>query len=168
MAAVEVGEEFTIHCRRPGIQAMGVSRGRARFLCGGGISVFVVREEGLLPKGTECRGIIIPDGMVATIGVAIPYSDDHSLTYHLIPKEWLADPEYPGLPPGLSPMEIEHWLAPPPEFEIGGPSEELPGYFLAIVQHDISDKEVKEGGGTIAKLTVRGRSYLPLNGLPLH
>jgi len=163
-AWTQAGKDVIIHPRHPRVRAIGVSHGRARFVCGSGMSVFVVQEKGLLPDGTRF-GESTLDKMVATIAVSTPNTDRNSATYHLIPAEYLVDPEYPGLPTGLSPSEISHWLAPPPEFHHNLIRSEFPGFYCALVEYDISDKEAEEGGLTILQLTARGRSYLPLNGL---
>jgi len=165
-AWAQAGKDVIIHPQRhPGVHAIGVSHGRARFICGSGMSVFVVQEKGPLPDGTKF-GESTLDKMVAAIAISTPSTDRNSATYHLIPAEYLTDPEYPGLPAGLSPSEIHHWLAPPPEFHHNVIRSEFPGFYHALVEYDISDKEAEEGGLTILQLTTRGRSYLPLNGLP--
>ena len=112
------------------------------------MSVFVVQEKGCLPDKTIFHAATL-DMMVVMVGVSIPSLDTNSIAYHLIPAEYLTDPIYPGLPPGLSPQELCHWLAPPPMFYLGPSSQKFPGYHQAMVMYDISDKEDAEGRGTI-------------------
>lgn len=160
----KVGLKVTVHPRRPGVTSAGVSRGKARFLCGGGMTVFVVVEKGLLPVGKKIDGIPL-DGMVATLGVAFPNTDNSAATLHIIPAEYLVDPPLPALPRKLSPAQLQKRLPPPPEFYRSDKRAEYPGFYFAFVSFDISEKEEEEGGGSIGSVTVRGSSYWIDNGL---
>jgi hypothetical protein len=114
------GREVTIHPRCDGIQVAGESCGLAQFVLGGGISVFVASEVGLLPEGTELEGVLL-ERMVVTIGITFPNPGNHSANYHLFPAEYLADPVLPGLLPGLSHKQIRHYLPSPPGLPSGCP-----------------------------------------------
>jgi hypothetical protein len=161
MAAQESGLDITIYSRRPHVRVAGTSRGRPRFLQGSGVSVFVVRELGPLPNGGEICGSSLW-GMVVMFGIVYPNPDDRLASIHIFPAEYLVDSTYPGLPAGLSPAQLNHWLPPPPIFILACPVAGVPGLFHTQVAYDISDKEVSEGGGTICSYTLRGRSYSQL------
>lgn len=159
----EQGVEIVFHPRRQGIRVAGVSRGKSRFLCGGGVHVYVVRELGMLPEGRRVNGVTMC-GMVATFGIAFSGTGNESEAYHVFPAEYLVDPAYPGLPRGLSHAETLRWLPPPPTFDAAEPVVDGTGLAWARVEFDISMREEAEGGGTVAGWTFRGRSYIRLLG----
>lgn len=159
------GKAVVTHPRRPEARVFGISHGKARFVCGYGMSVYVVREVGLLPDRAVFGGSI-QDRMIVALAITVPMPRRDSVAYHLIPAEYLADPDFPGLPAGLSPSEVRHWLADPPLFErCQFQSSVYAGYYPALVHFDISRKEEEEGGSTVCTLTMRGPSYSLVNGL---
>ena len=132
-------------------------------MVGRGISLFVVREVGFLPPRVSFSGLVL-DQMIVVLAVSTAPADQGPATFHLIPAEYLADPVYPGLPLVLSPSEIQRWLAPPPVFQVSVFAVHN-GYRLALVHFDVSEKEgEEEGGGTITRVTIRGQSYIDING----
>jgi hypothetical protein len=159
-----LGVEIIFHPRLPGIRVSGVSRGKSRFLCGGGVYVYVVRELGMLPEGGEVNGVTM-DKMVATFGVAFPGSGDQSMAYHIFPSEYLVDPAFPGLPGGLPYSEVLRWLPPPPTFGPDLPVTGGMGLVRSRVEFDVSVQEESEAGGTMMGYTTRGRSYYLLRGV---
>jgi hypothetical protein len=160
----DLGVEIVFHPRRPGICVSGVSRGKSRFLCGGGVYVYVVRELGMLPEGGKVNGVTM-ERMVATFGVAFPGSGNQSTAYHIFPSEYLVDPALPGLPGGLSYFETLRWLPPPPLFGRDLPVADGKGLVRSRVEFDVSVQEESEAGGTVMGLTLRGRSYYLLQGV---
>jgi hypothetical protein len=167
---VRRGRRVVIHSRHRDAQVVGVSRGWARFVCGGGVSTFVVEELGVFPGGEVVLGSSV-GGMVAAYGVDIvgsggqagpgdPFSD-----LHIFPAEYLADPPLPGLPEDLSRSEVRDWLAPPPVFCRGLAVEGGEGRAYARVTNDLSDKERREGGEILGEFICRGVSYSVLHGL---
>ena len=159
------GREVVIHPRRDGVQAAGESRGYGRFVIGGGVSVFVAHEFGLLPDGVELGGVTL-NRMVATFGVVFPNPEDRSATYHVIPAEYLVDPVLPGLPPGLSWYDLMYRLPPPPVFKRGRCTRDSPDFVHAVVEVAVSVEELDEGASTGSGDILRGRSYLLYRGLP--
>lgn len=109
------GSDVVIHPRCEGVWAMGESRGFARFVIGMGLSLFVVREVGLLPDGARLGGESLT-GMITTLGVTFPGPEDQYLEYHLIPAEYLIDPYLSGMPSGLTQEGLIYHLPPPPGF----------------------------------------------------
>ena len=159
-----------IHSRRPGVQVSGIGRGRPRFLRGGGFSLFIGAEIGLLPDGVIVDGIRLTQ-MVVVFGVTIPDSgvlptfSDAAL--HIVPAEYLRDPEYPNplLPPVA--FDDDFHLPPPPIFRPGRASSLYPGYTTAEVHLSLSAFEAGEPYSLdLACVLVRGPSYRRLFGLP--
>ena len=159
-----------IHARRPGVQVSGIGRGRPRFLRGGGISLFIGEEIGLLPDDVVVDGVRLTQ-MVAVFGVSIPdsgvlpaFSD---AAVHIVPAEYLRDPEYPSpLQPSVS-FDDDFHLPPPPTFRPGRPSSLFPGYTSAEVHLSMSGFEEGEPYSLdFACVLVRGPSYRSLFGLP--
>ena len=150
------GSPIVVHQKQDGVEVAGIGRGRPRFLCGGGMSIYVIREGGEFPTGSEFGG------MVAAFAVSLPCSDFSSVAIHILPVEYVMDPELPGTPSGLTPEELNYLLPPAPEFRIGLPSSVCPGFFQALVSFDVSEAEYAEGGGTFMYESFRGVSYLHL------
>ena len=164
------GRRVEFHARKPGIQTFGTGRGKARFIVGGGISIFVRREIGPLPDSIMINGNV-EKGMVATLGVSIPKKggfpdpNDSAVACHLIPIEYLADQIYPGLPLVLSPRQMWYWLPPPPRFTPGSSCKERRGFWHANVTIYMSKKEDDEDGHEILFNLMRGSAYYILRGL---
>ena len=161
----ELGMEVTIHSRNPRARVAGVSQGKAHFLCGSGISLFIIRELGLLPEEKITCGVVM-HRMVVTLAVGFPNPEDLPASYHIVLAEYLMDPPLPGLPLGLTLDELRHWIPPPPEFSRGQQVPGNPGLSYARVVNEISEKEMEEGGGTLFCFTLRGASYFRINGWP--
>ena len=163
--AYDLGFSIVFHRRNPHIRVAGVSRGKARFLVGGGVTFFAAREVGLLPHDRSVFGLYHHE-MVVVYGAVFPCPDGITDSYHVFPKEFLMDPAFPGLPPGLAPSEVTRWLAPPPRFYPGRPVAGHPGTYFARIFHGVSEKEaMEEDGGTYFQYTRRGLSYLIMLGL---
>lgn len=156
-----VGLKIPVYSRRPGVRAAGIGRGRSRFLCGGGVFLYVAREVGVLPSQAEIQGSCVA-GMVLVWGASFPCPKETPATFYLVPSEYLLDAVPPGLPRGLSSQEEAYWLPPPPEFNLGPPDEQRPDLFQALVVNDISEKEEGEGGGAFMNVLMRGESYFRL------
>jgi hypothetical protein len=155
------------HQRRPNVRVTGVSRGKARFVLGGGVSVFVVLELGKLPEGVQVLGKPV-GGKVVAFGVNLyGVGAGYRTSMHVFPAEYLADPPLPGLPDGLAYDVLYDLLAPPPIFSRGLTVIGSPSYVYARVNNDVSRLEAREGGGGgLGGVLVRGRSYLRLLGVP--
>ena len=159
----DLGFDVVVHPRRPGVEVAGSGHGISRFLCGGGLSVFIVRELGPLPDGESFRGVTLR-GMAVVLGVATPSWGDFSPSYHILPVEYLFDPALPGLPYGLSGPDLKYWLPPPLVFSPGEPTGvEFPSSY-AVIDFDLSEQEYRDGGGAVTTSLLRGRSYLSLQG----
>ena len=161
----ESGREVIVHSRLCGVRAVGESRGLSRFVVGGGVSLFVFREVGLLPVDAELDGAPL-GGMVVTFAVDFPNPGGRTAAYHILPAEYLADPELPGLGPGLSRDQLLYQLPGPPIFHIGSVVDGLTGVFNSIVYFDASPQELDEGSLTFFSQILRGPSYRRLRGLP--
>ena len=148
-----------LHPDRPEVRVLGVGRGRSRFLCGAGISIFIIQEGGVFPTGSEYGGVSL-DGYVAVLGVAVPSTKHSPTIWYLLPLRYLSDPVLPGLPVGLTPYELLTYLPPAPVFSLGPPVLYNTGYYRAMVSYDVSERELAEGGGSMLGLSVRGQSYL--------
>ena len=61
------------------------------------------------------------NGSVAVLRCRVPCSAGSVLVYHLLPKEYLADPpsSLPGLPANVSAEDFERLVPPPPLFRVG-------------------------------------------------
>ena len=154
-AWVGLGREVVIHPHRAGVRTIGISRGRLRFLCGGGISLYIVEEMGCLPGGALIKGEDM-GGMVLLWGVEFPSPAGALATFHLVTAECVVDPPPPGLPPHLAPGEESYWLLPPPEFQRGERDWRWSELYQARVENDVSRKEEEEGGGAIFNYLMRG------------
>lgn len=160
---IAAGLSMEVHERQADARVIGVSRGLARFVCGGGVAVFVTQEFGKLPDGEEVRGVSV-GGMVVTVGVDLREPAESLSGLHIFPPEYLVDPHHPGLPAGLSRLEEREWLAPPPFFYHGEAVEGDPGHYFARIHHEVSERECREGGGKRGEYTFRGPSYATLHG----
>ena len=158
------GSDVVIHPRCEGVRAMGESRGFARFVIRMGLSLFVVREVGLLPDGARLGGESLT-GMIATLGVTFPGPEDQYLEYHLIPVEYLIDPYLSGMPSGLTQEGLIYHLPPPPVFCRGRPVVGVPDLYHSLVWVSVSECEVEEGSCSLSGWTVRGSSYQVLRGM---
>jgi len=138
----------------------------ARFVCGGGMSLFVVREVGVVPVGA-CLGGVPLDRMVVVFGVLLG-SVDSPAAYHLVPSEYLVDPALPGLLPDLSFAQVQRSLPSPPEFSEGGLVGGCSGLSYAMVGFEVSLEEWDEGSVALFGLVLRGASYRLLRGLSLY
>lgn len=150
--------EIVLHERHPDVRPQGISGGKARFLCGAGMAVFVIKELGLIPDGTMCGGIAL-HRMVATFGAEFPDPGWINATYHIFPAEYLVDPSLPGIPAGLTLQDALRWVPPPPEFNRGPPVTHAPKLSYAYITHDSSEVEIDEGGGSLLDRTLRTSSY---------
>ena len=164
------GGKIYAHSRRSGMRVTGIGRGRPRFLCGGGFSLFIGGELGLVPDGMFADGRELIN-MVATFAVSIPASGAMPVfadaAMHLIPAEYLKDPEYPGLLSPLTLSEANFHLPPPPYFVPGLPCSEFPGFRYARVYVLPSFREIAEDGLDFCDRFLRGGSYRRLLGLPI-
>jgi hypothetical protein len=158
--------EVVIHPHRSGVRSVGESRGLARFVLGGGVSVFVAREVGALPDGAEFNGLSL-GGMIVTFGIELPNPGARPATYHVFPAEYLADPELPGLAPGLSRSQLLYQLPHPPVFHQSSTFVDgSPGLFHSFVVVSASSQEWDEGAVSLFSQLMRGPSYRRLRGLP--
>ena len=148
---------------RANVRVTGVSRGKARFVLGGGIAAFVVQELGEILEGVRVSGRSV-GGKIATLGVSLyGIGAGTRLAVHIFPPEFVADPALPGLSDGLSYDALCDVLAPPPLFSRGLTVEGSPSYAYARVHNFVSAREVREGGGGgLGDVLVRGRSYREL------
>ena len=163
------GKEVVVYPRLRGVQVAGESRGMSRFVVGAGISVFVIHELGLLPSRVEFGGELLED-MIVAFAIALPESQDHLPTYHVMPAEYLADPYLPGACPGWTLWDNLYHLLPPPVFETDKdrPIDGFPGAFHTTVRFGVSVREeAEEGGHDFGGVTVRGVSYQLLRGFSL-
>ena len=149
--------EIVIHEHDPNIRTAGIGHGMARFLSGPGIEIFILREMGRVPDGTEIDGKVLRH-MVATVGVSVP-DRGAPPACHILPAEWLKDPDYPGLPKGLSRDQIISWIGPPPIFWSAGPAPGRKGLTTSRIEIEVSDREADEGGGALDDFASRGLSY---------
>ena len=152
----EFGLEVVVHSRQPVSQVVGVSHGRARFLCGGGVSLFVARELGLLPDGVRFGEGAPLHRMVAVFGVVTPNPGLRPATYHILPAEYLVDPAVSGLPADLPLSQVYCQLPPPPLFPfLGVPNGGSPPHFSTTGQ-GASRREGPEKGGPFHRYLVWG------------
>ena len=153
------------HCK-PGARSVGVSRGKAHFLCGDEISLFVIQELGMLLDGEETCGIIM-HRMVVTFMIEFPGMDKYVVTFHIIPVEYLEDPILPSLPTGLNLKQTLRWIPPPPTFHQGYPVGNSPNLTYAWIVSELSEREASKSGGgaSLLGLSIRGASYYCINGL---
>ncbi|KAF9780848.1 hypothetical protein BJ322DRAFT_1023561 [Thelephora terrestris] len=133
-------------------------------LWGGGLSLFVVREVGKVPEGARLGGECV-GGMVVVYGVEFSGPVVRKACYHLIPADYLVDPDLPGLPSGLSREELLYRLAPPPVFGRGEVVWGSSDLFHSRVHVEVSLEEWDEGANTFPGVTLRGDSYRALQGL---
>jgi hypothetical protein len=163
-AWLDLGKDVVVHPYRAGIGAAGESRGFSRFVVGGGLSLFVVREVGKVPEGARLGGECV-GGMVVVYGVEFSGPVVRKACYHLIPADYLVDPDLPGLPSGLSREELLYRLAPPPVFGRGEVVWGSSDLFHSRVHVEVSLEEWDEGANTFPGVTLRGDSYRALQGL---
>ena len=104
----------------------------ARFLCGGGMSLFVVREVGALPDGFRFCGHRLRK-MVVVFGVIFPDPDGLSEGYHLVPAEYLVDPPLSGLPVGSTLVQARRSFLPLPRYSVGEPVSGMSGLHHSLV-----------------------------------
>ena len=167
------GGEIVIHPRAEGIRVVGISRGRPRFVVGTGISIFVQQVVGPVPDDVRF-GPVVTQNMVVVLACEVPDLDSASLTYHLLPAEYVSDPPLPKFLCGGSPSVLAYWLPPPPVFSQDSPHWGNIRYRYARVQAGISAGEWAEGGRVVAGgersfngVAERGLPYLLLHGLAL-
>ena len=163
---VGAGGRVVVHHRHPRGQVVRDGWGRSRFLYGGGMQLFMVREMGTLPEGVEVGGQRV-GGMAMVWGVEFPLRPDSIATYHLVPPEYLMDLPYPGLPSWVSLIKELCWIPPPPVFSLGDPVWGCLDLAQAQVGHSISIREAEEedGGPIQVDVVRRGDSYMRLVGL---
>ena len=161
----ELGLEVTFHTRNPDVHAIGTTRGRSHFLCGGGISLFVLRELGPLPDNKTTCGVTTSN-MIAILAITVPNPTGRPAGYHVVPAEYMEDTPLPGIPRGLTPAQTERWIPPPPTFHCGYQVPDSPNLFFAQIQNEISKEEKARGGNTFLDLTMRGPAYFSANGFP--
>lgn len=164
------GQEVVVHPRVHGIPVVGISRGYSRFVVGIGISVFVQQVIGPVPDGVPFGSVVSLD-MVAVLACEVPGIDDASLTFHIMPAEYVSDPPLPRFLLGYSPLDLAYWLPPPPFFSQGSLHGGNAGYRYAKVRVGISAGERAEGGGfrlgggvSFDGIVERGVPYLLLHG----
>lgn len=85
--------------------------------------------------------------------------------FHVIPMEYLVDPDLPGLPSGLSRYDLMYRLPPPPVFKRGRGTLDFPDFVHAIVEVAASVEELDEGSHAAFGDLLRGRSYSLYRGL---
>ena len=169
---IKVGRDVVVHPRVEGVEVVGISRGRSRFVVGAGISLYVKQVIGAVPDGVWF-GEIITEGMVAVRACEVPGVEGASLTYHVLPAEYVSDPPLPEYLRGVPPLELGLYLPPPPVFSQGGPHPDDSAYRYARVVADISFEERLAGGRVVTnemglffeKIAVRGVPYLRLSGM---
>lgn len=166
---LEAGGEIVIHDYHPGVQVTGIGRGMPRFLRGGGFSLFIGGELGLLPDGFTINESMVT-GMVATFAVSIPDGGRppslEDAAFHLIPSAYLCDPVYPGLQGEVGPDRPHYELPPPPEFRPAAVNCPYQGFSYAEVTVGLSLRELEEDGVEVDNHLFRGRSYRHLMGFP--
>lgn len=165
-------EGVVVHPRREGVKVVGVTRGYSRFVVGAGVSLYVKQVIGGVPDGV-CFGTVVTEDMVAVRACTVPGIEGASLTYHILPAEYVSDPPIPEyIARGRSPLELELYLPPPPVFFQGSPFWEGVEYRYAKVQAGISFEEwlsggrvdVNAGGIFFHGVAERGYPYLRLRG----
>jgi len=120
----------------------------------------------MLPDGSVLGGVVL-DKMVVVFGVEFTEAEDRSAAYHVVPAEYLVDPALPGLPSGLSFVQEQRWLAPPPVFGRGKPYKGFFCFFHAEVRVRVSLQELAEGSVPLLGRVLRGLSYRRLRSLSL-
>jgi len=83
-----LGFDVTVYPQLPGVQVMGVGHQMSRFVCGGRLALYVVWEVGVLPPEAEVGGVQV-GGMVVVYGTSFPSLGRDTLTYHILPAEYL-------------------------------------------------------------------------------
>lgn len=138
------GQRVVVHRRAEGVEVVGISRGRSRFVIGAGISLFVKQVIGPVPDMVYSG----QRNMVAVLACRVPRirRAPASLTFHVVPEEYVSDPPLPEWLDHFSPMELDRWLPPPPIFSQGGPVWGHLKYRFAMVHAGISKQEWLEGG----------------------
>ena len=165
------GEGVIAHPRVDGVEVVGISRGCSRFVVGAGISLYVKQVIGAVPDGVYF-GEVVTQGMVAVRACRVPGIGGASLTYHVLPAEYVSDSPLPEFLRNLSPMDLKLYLPPPPVFSQGGPLEEDVAYSYARVRADISFRERLDGGRIVPNgmglffenIAQRGVPYLRYRG----
>ena len=158
------GKEVVVHQAQDGVKVVGCGSGFSRFLVGWGISIFIIREVRPVPNGMKVKGTTL-NGSVAVLRCRVTCSAGSVPVYHLLPKEYLADPPLPGLPANVSAEDFERLVPPPPPFRVGTTFWPGSKYHHAIVIVGLSMQERREGGKITPCGTVkRGRTYAVLNG----
>lgn len=165
------GEVTTYHPLGEPDLLIGQGRGYSRFLCGQGLSLYIVEELGPVPNGYMVGGRMCV-GMYAVYGVTASgpagYRSRHPLSFHVIPGWLIGDPTYPGIPRGLPPSIAHALVGYPPEFLLGPESVEFPGYRFAQVRVRLSDEEFFADGEEDSEgRLIRGISYYRMRGMLL-
>ena len=160
---IGLGQEVQVHRRWRGVRAVGCGSGFRRFLIGGGISLYIVRELGPLPRKMKVQGETL-ERYAAVLGYQVPGFSRGPPVCHLVPREFLEDPPLPGLPETVDVTERLHWTPPPPLFRAVDVYWPGSGYRYAVVVVGLSGQERLEGGRIVSGLVIRGLSYSVLNG----
>lgn len=165
--------EIVIHPCVEGIWVVGISRGCSRFVVGTGISIFI--QQVVRPVLDDVQfGPVITQNMVTVLTCEVPGLENASLTYHLLPVEYVSDPPLPKFLLGGPPLELAYWLPPPLIFSQDSPHWGNIRYQYTRVQARISAGEWAEGGQVVAGgersfngVTEHSLPYLLLHGLTL-
>ena len=162
---LRTGKGVVIHQRWRGVHPVGIGGGFCRFMIGGGLSLYIVEEIGLLPPKVEVGGERL-NRYAAVLGYEVPSSSRGPPVCHLVLREYLADPPLFGVPAILAEaLEYSYWIPPPPLFRAVGSRWEGSGYRHAMLVVGLSGRERREGGSINAGRVRRGWSYRELQGL---
>ena len=151
--------EVIVHPRQTITQVVGISHGRARFLCGGGVSLFVSRELGMLPDGVRFGNGAPLHRMVAVFGVVTPNPGLRPATYHILPAEYLVDPAVPGLLADLPLSQVYRQLPSPPLFPFLGAASSSSSSYSAGVR-----PKTRRGGGPFNRYLAWGALFSLIHG----
>ena len=111
----DLGFDVTVYPRLPGVQVMGAGYQMSRFVCGGGLALYVVWEVGMLPPEAEVGGVQV-GGMVAVYGTSFPSPGGDTLAYHILPAEYLVGSDRDGISAGSTRLGGSRWPDSPPLF----------------------------------------------------
>ena len=166
----EVSGEVFVHVRQEGVRTTGIGRDQARFLCGEEYTLFIGGEIGLLPRGVAVEGTDV-SGMVVVFAVFVPADgklpEIKDVAIHLLPREYLWDPPYPGFRGLNGCAGVRYELPPPPEFSPGDSGCPYPGFTFAKVLVGLSLMEKDGDSLEVDCQLLRGGCYRRLMGLPI-